>query len=99
MADIELANLYYECVVEGCPSDLQCENGGEVDPNCVCVCPSGFSGDRCETVDETDECVFLLTDREGEITSPNYPSDYDNYNNCLFLIEVSNLGHIIMSLK
>ena len=38
---------------------------------------------------QVPECSQTLTDLEGEITSPNYPNDYDNHRDCTYLIEVS----------
>ncbi|XP_071477908.1 protein SpAN-like [Diadema antillarum] len=88
-ADIKLANLIYNCN-DGCTSTLSCQNGGYQGPNCDCVCPPGFSGDLCENGDgptEPEGCVYRLTDPEGEIMSPNYPNNYDNNQNCLYMIE------------
>ena len=90
-ADITLANIIYQCDAD-CPSDLACENGGYQGPDCDCVCPPGFSGDLCQDDSgptEAPGCVQTLTESEGEITSPNYPSNYDNDQDCLYLIEVS----------
>ncbi|XP_071504135.1 blastula protease 10-like [Diadema antillarum] len=88
-ADIKLANLIYNCN-DDCSNNLACQNGGYQGPNCDCVCPPGFSGDLCENDDgptEPEGCVYRLTDSEGEIMSPNYPSNYDNEQSCQYMIE------------
>ena len=44
------------------PSDCQCQNGGAVissTPQCVCLCPAGFTGSQCQTRDSA--CVPLST--------------------------------------
>ena len=89
-ADIKLANIIYQCDAD-CTSDLTCQNGGYQGQDCTCVCPAGFSGDLCQDAGgptEAPSCVQTLTASEGEITSPNYPSNYDNDQSCLYLIEV-----------
>ncbi|XP_054756505.2 blastula protease 10-like [Lytechinus pictus] len=88
-ADITLANLIYECDNE-CSGSEQCQNGGYHDTNCICVCPPGYSGDLCQDGSgptTTPPCYQRLTDTQGEITSPNYPSNYDNDQECMYLIE------------
>ena len=90
-ADITLANLIYECDNE-CSTTEQCQNGGYHDSDCNCVCPPGYSGDLCQDGSgptTTPPCIQRLTDTQGEITSPNYPSNYDNDQECMYLIEVS----------
>jgi len=88
-ADITLANLIYECDNE-CSNMDQCLNGGYHDPDCNCVCPPGYSGDLCQDGNgptTTPPCIQSLTATQGEITSPNYPSNYDNDQECMYLIE------------
>ncbi|XP_072171274.1 protein SpAN-like [Diadema setosum] len=89
-ADIKLANLIYNCN-DGCSSTLACQNGGYQGPNCDCVCPPGNTGILCEDgptgPPPPQGCVYMLTDEDGEITSPNYPSNYDNHEDCTWLIE------------
>ncbi|NP_999767.2 protein SpAN precursor [Strongylocentrotus purpuratus] len=90
-ADIELANRIYECDdVEDCSNADECLNGGYHDADCDCVCPSSYSGDLCQdggpTVRPAD-CSYRFTEMTGEITSPNYPNNYDDNTACVYEIE------------
>jgi hypothetical protein len=44
--DSKLANLAYHCS-DQCDPKPVCENEGYVSQYCQCICPDGFSGDRC----------------------------------------------------
>jgi len=37
-------------------SNIDCENSGFTSPDCTCVCPTGYSGSRCEIVDPNLLC-------------------------------------------
>ena len=84
-ADIKLANLIYECNA-GCPPKA-CRGGGYQGPNCDCVCPPGVS--ECDGDGPSPgQCDETLTDLQGEITSPNFPRNYGNMEECVYTIQV-----------
>nr|P42674.1 RecName: Full=Blastula protease 10; Flags: Precursor [Paracentrotus lividus]CAA39673.1 blastula protease-10 [Paracentrotus lividus] len=89
-ADIELANLIYECDdIEDCAGANECLNGGYHDTECNCVCPSGYNGDLCEDAVTTTrpDCSERFTEMTGVITSPNWPGRYEDNMACVYQIE------------
>lgn len=45
--DTKLANLAYQCA-DNCNPKPVCENEGYANQFCVCTCPDGFYGNRCQ---------------------------------------------------
>ena len=91
-ADYQLANIIYKCA-ENCSTSLACANGGYQGPDCNCVCPPGYSGTLCQKEKGSKDpplgiCSGKFTADKGEITSPNFPSNYNNSMECYYLIEV-----------
>ncbi|XP_071139530.1 protein SpAN-like isoform X2 [Mytilus edulis] len=68
----------------------KCENGGFVDHNCECFCPSGLKGDNCQTVETSSACggiVYVSKSKVTEIKTPNWPSSYPVGTKCTWLIK------------
>ncbi|XP_063438026.1 protein SpAN-like isoform X2 [Mytilus trossulus] len=81
----------YQCAAhcEG-SSRPKCENGGFVDHNCKCFCPSGLKGDLCQTVETSSACggiVYVSESKVTEIRTPNWPSPYPAGTMCTWLIK------------
>lgn len=51
------ATLYTACTKDKC-KDVNCKNGGTCDAG-ACICPSGYTGTRCET--KVQSCVVNNT--------------------------------------
>ena len=79
--------------MEDCSAEDECLNGGYHDTDCDCVCPTGYSGDLCQNGGPTiaPACSQRFTEITGEITSPNYPSNYGDNLACTYEIEVRHL--------
>ena len=45
--DSKLVNLAYQCEERCYPRPI-CENEGYINHKCLCICPDGFYGSRCE---------------------------------------------------
>ncbi|XP_063438022.1 uncharacterized protein LOC134719029 isoform X1 [Mytilus trossulus] len=68
----------------------KCENGGFVDHNCECFCPSGLKGDNCQAVETSQVCggiVYVSESKITEIRTPNWPSPYPVGTKCTWLIK------------
>ncbi|XP_041483848.1 CUB and sushi domain-containing protein 2-like [Lytechinus variegatus] len=81
------------CESNPCFGAATCDNN-RIDPEIgyICYCPLGFEGQNCELQQSgvtTPLCGQNFYNRTGVITSPNYPNNYDNNNNCTYLIRVS----------
>ncbi|XP_048751216.2 protein SpAN-like [Ostrea edulis] len=79
----------YQCT-DHCASLPTCENGGFVHKGCECLCPKGLKGDRCQEVDTDSNCGAVVSLAEGEsqeITTPNFPNNYNAGAECTWLIK------------
>nr|XP_054772899.1 uncharacterized protein LOC129280935 [Lytechinus pictus] len=86
------------CERNPCFGAATCDNN-RIDPEIgyICYCPLGFEGQNCELQQSrvtTPLCGQNFYNRTGAITSPNYPNNYDNNNNCTYLIRVSRMESI-----
>ncbi|KAJ8297604.1 hypothetical protein KUTeg_024135 [Tegillarca granosa] len=72
-------------------SEDTCKNRGFVDHKCNCYCPEGLKGDDCNTIASNDcgGIIDLVPGKKVEITSPNYPNNYDVGKICYWLLRVS----------
>ncbi|XP_070579237.1 protein SpAN-like [Ptychodera flava] len=85
--DHEMVNYIYNCN-EHCESGLVCSNGGYVGKKCTCVCPSGFTGATCDDLVNQSVCGGKITATStGTVTSPNYPGNYGDDQECHWLLE------------
>ncbi|XP_066953597.1 protein SpAN-like isoform X2 [Macrobrachium rosenbergii] len=57
-----------------------CQNEGYTGPNCECVCPTGTTGAKCETIlhdyyfNRMSNCSMVIKKNDTTITTPNYPN-------------------------
>ncbi|XP_070579232.1 blastula protease 10-like [Ptychodera flava] len=85
--DHEIVNFMYSCNAH-CNTDLVCSNGGYVGKECTCVCPSGFTGATCDDLVNQSVCGGKITvTSTGTVTSPNYPGNYGDDQECHWLLE------------
>ncbi|XP_033097740.1 uncharacterized protein LOC117101784 isoform X2 [Anneissia japonica] len=88
--DIKLANEMYKCN-ENCNHVDICRNGGFVgpSPNCQCVCPSGYYGDRCHFTSPpvSTGCRHRILEPSGKIKSPNFPANYNSQEDCIWYLK------------
>ncbi|KAJ8320802.1 hypothetical protein KUTeg_002389, partial [Tegillarca granosa] len=80
--------LQYSLYVNHCQNPPNCQNGGFLNFQCVCVCPDGLTGSTCEQI--ADACGGIITLTPGqteEIKSPNYPSPYPQGTKCTWLLK------------
>ncbi|XP_070578757.1 protein SpAN-like [Ptychodera flava] len=85
--DQEMVNYMYGCNAH-CDSSIVCSNGGYVDKKCTCVCPEGFTGVTCDDLVNQSVCGGKITvTSTGTVTSPNYPGDYGDNQECHWLLE------------
>uniref|UniRef100_A0A0N5AMK3 Zinc metalloproteinase n=1 Tax=Syphacia muris TaxID=451379 RepID=A0A0N5AMK3_9BILA len=93
--DFEAINKAYRCT-EHC-AQLSCAHGGYVHPNdCFkCLCPSGFGGQLCETV-QSSACgaTINVTMKSKVISSPNYPGYYPQNTECIWLLRAHGNGKV-----
>ncbi|XP_071963712.1 protein SpAN-like [Antedon mediterranea] len=84
------SNKHYSCMDHCSEAELDqpCLYGGFVGKYCTCECPEGLEGPYCEvmTPSITEDCGGHFTEDNGEITSPNYPSNYPVLVSCNYLI-------------
>ncbi|CAD6188339.1 unnamed protein product [Caenorhabditis auriculariae] len=96
--DIRLMNKIYCGNV--CPNKLPCQRGGYTDPRRCdrCRCPDGFTGQLCEQVmaGYGANCggKTYLTTSNTRITSPGYPREFKEGQECSWLL-VAPPGHIV----
>ncbi|XP_064095881.1 protein SpAN-like isoform X3 [Macrobrachium nipponense] len=94
--DALLANRMYGCT-EMWASDCgleedYCKNDGYLSKNCLCVCPPGTEGNRCERVvggyyDRLKAaCNQVITKGGTIIQSPKYPGYEDGGTSCVYRI-------------
>ncbi|XP_041378107.1 multiple epidermal growth factor-like domains protein 11 [Gigantopelta aegis] len=67
-----------------CPEtcSITCENGGSVNSvPCTCLCPNGFSGERCENTDPPDAkvCDTVTCPKGSTLYEPNCYCAEDKY--------------------
>ncbi|XP_023931339.1 protein SpAN-like [Lingula anatina] len=85
--DIKLANQMYKCDAH-CNSNIKCENGGFIGPDCNCKCPHGLGGPFCNDINRADvPCGGVYAVSEGTIQTPNFPSNYMDSTTCHWLIK------------
>nr|XP_034321865.1 blastula protease 10 isoform X2 [Crassostrea gigas] len=87
--DVAEITKAYLCT-DHCTSVPTCENGGFVHKGCECLCPKGLKGQRCEEADTDSGCGGIITLAAGEsreITTPNYPNNYNRGAQCTWLIK------------
>ncbi|XP_022107494.1 blastula protease 10-like [Acanthaster planci] len=88
--DAKLANIIYQCNAHcDLPAmDSRCLNEGYIGPSCDCVCPDDYSGWNCSLfTPKQSRCVELLTEEQGQVSSPNFPADYENDMHCIWYIK------------
>ncbi|XP_048747647.2 uncharacterized protein LOC125659895 [Ostrea edulis] len=76
--DVKDITVNYQCTKD-CVNPPKCENGGFVNHKCVCYCPKGYDGARCENVISDDDCggmVEVPLGKDVYVTSPGYPVSY-----------------------
>lgn len=91
--DAKLANDVY------CPKfcenlENRCQRGGYPNPkDCAsCLCPSGFSGTNCDTIEQSQNAncggiIHIVDNTHHEvISSPNYPNTYLMNQKCSWLV-------------
>ncbi|XP_061169172.1 blastula protease 10-like [Saccostrea echinata] len=84
-----------------CNNPPTCENGGFLNHNCGCYCPSGLIGSTCNTVQSSSGCGGIITLSSGveqTITSPNYPNNYDTGVDCVWLIKAPSNEHVQLTI-
>ncbi|XP_066263228.1 exoskeleton protein RP43-like [Branchiostoma lanceolatum] len=79
--------------VDGCSeSERQCSDGSCIPDSWWCDgwhdCPQDDDESECEVTPTSSGCGGTLTAPEGNVTSPNHPSDYGNNENCEWIITV-----------
>ncbi|XP_061185102.1 protein SpAN-like [Saccostrea echinata] len=87
--DVAEITKAYKCT-DHCPSLPTCENGGFVHKGCECLCPKGLKGERCQEIDTDSGCGGIISLGAGEnreITSPNFPNNYNAGAKCTWLIK------------
>ncbi|VIO90954.1 Zinc metalloproteinase toh-2 precursor, putative [Brugia malayi] len=88
--DIRLMNVIY--CSDSCAQKLPCQRGGYTDPRRCgrCRCPDGFTGKLCERIMPGfgADCGgrIELTSSWKRITSPNYPRDFKEGQECSWLL-------------
>uniref|UniRef100_A0A8R1U276 Zinc metalloproteinase n=1 Tax=Onchocerca volvulus TaxID=6282 RepID=A0A8R1U276_ONCVO len=88
--DIRLMNVIY--CSDSCPRKLPCQRGGYTDPRRCgrCRCPDGFTGKLCQLVMPGfgADCGgrIELTSSWRRITSPNYPREFKEGQECSWLL-------------
>ncbi|XP_066962091.1 blastula protease 10-like isoform X2 [Macrobrachium rosenbergii] len=94
--DVQVVNNLYGCTERwalGCKNKtMECKNEGYLDKSCVCRCPPGTSGDRCQHVigDYYPElqCGGNITEA-CNISTPNFPKPFSSDTWCLWWIQAS----------
>ncbi|XP_071960596.1 uncharacterized protein [Antedon mediterranea] len=74
-----------------CGNPNPCQNGAEcigiVTGDYTCQCLYGWAGKDCE-VATNQNCGYNLFARSGNLTSPNYPGNYSNSDECHYYVRV-----------
>ncbi|XP_048771441.2 uncharacterized protein LOC125677425 [Ostrea edulis] len=82
-----------------CTAPPVCQNSGYVNINCQCTCPTGFTGDLCQTIVTDQDCGGYIDLEEygvleASVTSPNYPDQTGQGKICRWVVK-GPLGYII----
>ncbi|XP_038052116.1 uncharacterized protein LOC119724889 isoform X2 [Patiria miniata] len=80
------------CILNSCLNNGTCQPVGR--SGFYCECPVGFGGTRCES---EQNLINLLENEEVEITSPSYPSNYQNNLNIQWIIQTAEDLGILLS--
>ncbi|XP_056004045.1 uncharacterized protein LOC125661029 [Ostrea edulis] len=88
----------YDCTAH-CTSPPVCQNSGYVNIKCQCTCPTGFTGDICQTIVTDQDCggeIYLEENGglETSVTSPNYPNKIGHGKICRWVVKAPD-GYII----
>lgn len=88
--DKSTVNKMYNCQ-EGCDADVWCDNEGYMTSECLCICPRLLRGIHCQEIETDPGCGGIIeVQDEQDIFSPNYPRNYPNNINCVWLLKGSN---------
>ncbi|XP_071498142.1 fibropellin-3-like [Diadema antillarum] len=83
-----------------CDSD-PCQNGAtcrEYDGSHICLCLDEYHGHNCE-LDINIGCGYNSYTSSGELTSPNYPNNYDSGSDCYYLVRVPTATSINLTIQ
>ncbi|XP_038073074.1 CUB and sushi domain-containing protein 1-like [Patiria miniata] len=78
------------CILNSCLNSGTCQPVGRSGFNCECL--DGFEGTRCEI-----ELIYLAANQSINITSPSYPSNYQDSLDIQWLIQAAEGQRIIIS--
>lgn len=101
--DIADVTKVYNCTGH-CTSVPNCQNGGFVNFQCVCLCPDSLTGPLCETPVSTGNCggvINIVGDETKYIESPNFSAggNYPTGLDCTWLIKGSPGGLVRASVE
>nr|XP_054771358.1 fibropellin-3 isoform X2 [Lytechinus pictus] len=84
-----------ECDSNPCENGSACRDG---EGTYICECPMGYDGQNCGRFTGAN-CGYNIFESTGVIESPNYPANYNNRADCLYLVRIKGARIITFTIE
>ncbi|NP_999703.1 fibropellin-3 precursor [Strongylocentrotus purpuratus] len=84
-----------ECGSNPCENGSVCRDG---EGTYICECQMGYDGQNCDRFTGAN-CGYNIFESTGVIESPNYPANYNNRADCLYLVRIKGARVITFTIE